>query len=121
MFALIALVVAAIGTYAVLAYSVTRRTREFGLRMALGADRAGLLRLVVREGMTVSAAGVGLGVAAALALTRLLSALVFGVSVNDPGTLVAVPLLLILVAALACVVPALRASRTNPMTALKLD
>ena len=120
-FACVALLVAAIGTYGVLAYSVSQRTKELGLRMALGADRAGVLRLVVREGMTVGAAGILAGVAAAIAMSRVLSALVFGVSVWDPSTYLAVSAVLALVALASCVVPAVRASRVDPMTALRLD
>jgi hypothetical protein len=85
-FACVALLVAAIGTYGVLAYSVSQRTKELGLRMALGADRTGVLRLIVREGMSVGLAGIAIGVAGAIAASRALSALVFGVSVRDPST-----------------------------------
>jgi putative ABC transport system permease protein len=120
-FACVALLVAAIGTYGVLAYSVSQRTKELGLRMALGADRAGVLRLVVREGMTVGLVGILAGVAAAIAMSRVLSALVFGVSVWDPSTYLAVSAVLALVALASCVVPAVRASRVDPMTALRLD
>jgi putative ABC transport system permease protein len=120
-FACVALLVAAIGTYGVLAYSVSQRTKELGLRMALGADRGGVLRLVVREGMTVGACGILAGVAAAVAMSRVLSALVFGVSVWDPATYVGVSGVLAVVALASCLVPAIRASRVDPMTALRLD
>jgi ABC-type antimicrobial peptide transport system permease subunit len=120
-FAGVALFVAAIGTYGVLAYSVSQRTKELGLRMALGADRGGVLRLVVREGMTVGLAGILIGVVAAMALSRALSALVFGVSVSDPWTYAGVALLLVVVALASCAVPAFRASRVDPMTALRLE
>jgi putative ABC transport system permease protein len=120
-FACVALLVAAIGTYGVLAYSVSQRTKELGLRMALGADRAGVLRLVVREGMTVGACGILAGVAAAIAMSRVLSALVFGVSVWDPTTYLGVAGVLAVVALASCLVPAVRASRVDPMTALRLD
>jgi putative ABC transport system permease protein len=120
-FASVALLVAAIGTYGVLAYSVSRRTKELGLRMALGADRAGVLRLVVREGMTVGLVGIALGVLAALGIGRTMRALVYGVSVWDPSTYVGVSTLLAVVALLSCVVPAIRASRVHPMEALRLD
>jgi hypothetical protein len=109
-FAGVALLVAAIGTYGVLAYSVSQRTKELGLRMALGADRGGVLRLVVREGMAVGLAGILIGVIAAIALSRALSALVFGVS-----------LLLVVVALASCALPAIRASRVDPMVALRLE
>jgi len=120
-FAAVALLVAAIGTYGVLAYSVSQRTKELGLRMALGADRAGVLRLVVREGMIVGAAGIVIGIAAAGLLGRALSTLVFQVSVWDPATYAAVSGVLAVVALAACVVPAIRASRVDPMVALRLD
>src|SRR5262245_32566376 len=120
-FACVALLVAAIGTYGVLAYSVSQRTRELGLRMALGADRAGVLRLVVREGMIVGVAGIVCGIAAAGLLGRALSSLVFGVSVWDPTTYAGVSAVLAIVALAACLVPAIRASRVDPMVALRLD
>src|SRR5205823_472987 len=121
LFACVALVVAAIGTYGVLAYSVSQRTKELGLRMALGADRAGVLRLVVREGMLVGLAGILVGIAAAGLLGRTLSSLVFGVSVWDPSSYAAVSAVLALVALLSCLIPAIRASRVDPMVALRLD
>jgi len=120
-FAAIALLVSAIGTYGVLAYSVSQRTKELAVRMALGADRAGVLRLVVGEGMLVASAGIAAGMAGAMALSRALSSMVFGVSVRDPSTFVAVPLMLAGVALAAGAVPAIRASRVNPITALRLD
>jgi putative ABC transport system permease protein len=120
-FACVALLVAAIGTYGVLAYAVSQRTKELGLRMALGADRHHLLGLVVREGMTVAAAGVVMGVIIAIALGRALSALVFGVSVWDPMTYAGVLIVLATVSLVACLVPAVRASRVDPMEALRLD
>jgi putative ABC transport system permease protein len=120
-FACVALLVAAIGTYGVLAYSVSQRTKELGLRMALGADRAGVLRLVVREGMTVGLAGIVIGVLAAAGISRTLSALVYGISIRDPSTYVGVAAMLAVVALLSCAVPALRASRVDPMEALRLE
>ena len=120
-FACVALLVAAIGTYGVLAYSVSQRTKELGLRMALGADRAGVLRLIVREGMMVGLAGIAAGVAIAGALGRTVSALVFGVSVWDPATYASVSALLAVVALVSCIIPAIRASRVEPMVALRLD
>jgi putative ABC transport system permease protein len=121
MFACVALVVAAIGTYGVLAYSVSQRTRELGVRMALGADRRGVLGLVLREGMAVGIAGIAIGVAAAAAMSQVLSALVFGVSVWDPFTYVAVSSALAAVALVSCAVPALRAARIDPIEALRLE
>jgi putative ABC transport system permease protein len=120
-FACVALLVAAIGTYGVLAYSVAQRTRELGLRMALGADRAGVLRLVVREGMTVGLAGIIIGVVAALGASQILSSLVFGVSARDPSSYAAVASVLAIVSLLACVVPAVRASRVDPLEALRAE
>jgi putative ABC transport system permease protein len=121
LFAGVSLLVAAIGTYGVLAYSVSQRTKELGLRMALGADRGGVLRLIVREGMTVGLAGIAIGVLIALALSRALSALVFGVSVSDPWTYGGVSVVLVVVALASCSLPAIRASRVDPMTALRLE
>ena len=119
-FAGVALLVAAIGTYGVLAYSVSQRTKELGLRMALGADRGGVLRLVVREGMAVGLAGILIGVIASI-MSRALSALVFGVSLSDPWIYGSVSLLLVVVALASCALPAIRASRVDPMLALRLE
>jgi putative ABC transport system permease protein len=121
MFAAMALLVSAIGTYGVLAYSVSQRTKELGLRIALGADRKGLLTLVVGEGMTVGLAGIVVGILASAALGRLLSSLVFDISVWDPLTYAGVATTLGIVALLSCAIPALRASRIDPMEALRLD
>jgi putative ABC transport system permease protein len=120
-FAAVALVIAAIGIYGVLAYSVNQRTREIGLRMALGAQRAGVLRLIIGEGMRVGLIGIGAGLAAAVVLSRALASLVFGVPVHDPVTFSAVGVLLTLVALAACAIPARRASRVDPMVALRDD
>jgi ABC-type antimicrobial peptide transport system permease subunit len=105
----------------VLAYSVNQRTREIGLRMALGAPRQQVLRLIMREGMTVGAIGIGAGVAGALLLSRVLASLVFDVPVRDPLTYVVVAATLTLVALAACVIPARNASRVDPMTALRTE
>jgi putative ABC transport system permease protein len=118
-FAAVALAIAAIGIYGVLAYSVNQRTREIGLRMALGAPRGRVLRLIVGEGMAVGAAGIAAGLAAAFALSRALSSLVFEVPVNDPATFTAVAAVLTIVALVACAIPARRASRVDPMVALR--
>jgi putative ABC transport system permease protein len=120
-FAGVALLVAAVGTYGVLAYSVSQRTKELGLRMALGADHADVLRLIVREGMLTGGAGIVAGLIAAGLLGRALSALVFGISVWDAGSYAGVAVLLALVALASCLLPALRASRVDPMVALRLD
>jgi putative ABC transport system permease protein len=118
-FACAALLIAAIGIYGVLAYSVSQRTREIGLRMALGAQRGRVLRWVVREGMTVGLAGIGAGLLGSLALGRALASLVFGLPVHDPATFAAVALVLTIVALGACAIPARRASRVDPMVALR--
>src|SRR5262249_33138381 len=118
-FAIVALMIAAIGTYGVLAYSVNQRTREIGLRMALGAQRGGVLSLIVGEGMLVALAGVGAGLAAAFLFSSVLSTLVFGVPVRDPMTFAGVGVALACVALIACAVPARRASNVDPMIALR--
>ena len=120
-FAAVALLLAAIGTYGVLAYSVSLRTKEIGLRMALGAERRDVRRLVVREGMRAGITGIGLGILASIATSRLLDALVFGVSVRDASTYLGVSTVLAVVAFASCVIPAVRASRVDPMVALRLE
>ncbi|HEY7289857.1 MAG TPA: ABC transporter permease [Vicinamibacterales bacterium] len=118
-FAAVALAIAAVGVYGVLAYTVTQRTREMGLRMALGAPRGRVLRLVVREGMTVGVAGIGAGLLAALVLSQALASLVFGVAVHDPFTFSVASGALGVVALAACSIPAWKASRVDPMVALR--
>jgi putative ABC transport system permease protein len=120
-FAAVALLIASIGIYGVLAYSVTQRTSEIGVRMALGATRPHVLRLIVREGLVVSAVGIGMGLMGALALGRVLASLVFGVQVHDPSTFAIAAITLTLVALAASIVPALRASRVDPIVALRHD
>jgi putative ABC transport system permease protein len=120
-FSTLALVIAAVGVYGILAYSVTQRTREIGLRMALGASRGGVLKLVVQEGMTVGLAGIAAGIAGALALGRTMASLVFGVRVYDPATFATVAVALAVVALAACAVPAARAARVDPQVALRGD
>ena len=118
-FAGLALVLAAVGIYSVLAYAVRRRQREIGIRMALGAQLGDVLRMVVVEGMRPALIGIALGLAAALALGRVVSSLVFGVSQSDPLTFLSVGILLALVAAVASLLPAYRATRVDPMVALR--
>jgi len=118
-FAAVALLIAAIGIYGVLAYSVSQRTGEIGVRMALGASPRGVLRLVVGEGMKVALIGIGAGLLAGLALGRAVSSLVFGVPVRDPVTFIVVALALASIALAASAVPALRASRIDPIVALR--
>jgi predicted permease len=120
-FAAAALLLAVIGIYGVISYTVTQRTREFGIRMALGARPGDVRRLVVREGTTLALGGAALGIAGALAATRLLASLLYGVSTTDAATFLAVPLLLVAATLLASWVPARRATRTDPMIALRAD
>ena len=117
----IALVLAAIGIYGLMAYSVAQRTQEMGIRMALGADRAAIRKLVVWHGMKLAVVGVVLGVAAAFGLTRLMASLLFGVKTWDPAVFVTVPVILTAVALLAVWLPATRASRLDPMQALRVE
>jgi ABC-type antimicrobial peptide transport system permease subunit len=118
-FAALALVLAMMGVYGVTSYSVGRRTNEIGIRVALGARRSQVFRLVLSEGMQLAITGTLLGVLAALAMTQLLSDLLFGVSAHDPLTIVGVACLLIATAALASWIPAQRAMQVDPMVALR--
>jgi putative ABC transport system permease protein len=121
LFAGIAIALAAVGIYGVVSYSVTQRTQEIGLRMALGAAQRDVLRLVLGQGMHLILAGVLLGVIGSLMTTRLASTLLFNISPTDPGTFAAVASLLIAVALLATFIPARRATKVDPMVALRYE
>jgi putative ABC transport system permease protein len=121
LFAAIALVLAATGIFGVISYSVSRRTNEIGIRVALGASRGAILRMVLRETLVLVFAGLALGVPCALAASRLLGHMLFGVSANDPATLAAVAFVLAAVAAVAGYVPARRAMLVDPMIALRYE
>jgi putative ABC transport system permease protein len=118
-FSVLALVLAAGGVYSVMAYSVAQRTREIGIRNALGAQNSDIFRLIMRQGFVLAFVGVVLGAIAGLALTRVMSNLLFTVSATDPKIFIAVASILIVVALLACYLPARRATRVNPLTALR--
>ena len=119
MFALIGLVLAITGIYGVVAYRTQMRTHEIGIRMALGASRVDVLRLVLGQGLWLTGTGVALGLAFALGLTRLIARLLYGIGANDPVTVVSVVMLLGAMSLLACYLPAHRAMRRNPVTAIR--
>jgi predicted permease len=120
-FAVVALILAAVGIYGVMSLHVAHRSREFGIRLAIGADPRGLVRLVLGEGAVLAALGVALGIGGAIAATRSLASLLYEVSPTDPTVLLALPLLLACIALAACYVPARRAARSDPLSVLRAD
>lgn len=120
-FSVVALVLASVGIYGVISYSVTQRTQEIGIRMALGAQRRDLLRMVVGNALLLASFGIALGAAGAFVLTRLMTKLLFSVEPQDPTTFTAVVVLLVLVAAFASYIPGRRATRVDPVVALRAE
>jgi putative ABC transport system permease protein len=121
LFAALALILTAIGIYGVIAYSVAQRTNEIGIRMALGAQRSAVLSLILRKGMMLAGIGIAIGLAGASAATRFLGSLLYDIKATDPLTFAGVSVFLLIVALMACYIPARRAASTDPMTALRAE
>jgi putative ABC transport system permease protein len=121
LFGIVALFLAATGLYGVLAYTVSERQREIGIRIALGASAGDMLKLVIGQGVKLIMLGTAVGLLAALGVSRLIASLIFGVSPTDPLTFVGVAVLLVMFALLACYIPARRAAKVDPMVALRCE
>jgi putative ABC transport system permease protein len=120
-FALVALILASVGLFGVISYAVSQRTHEIGIRMALGAQPLDVLKVIIKQGMSLVLTGVVIGLMAAFGLTRLMKTLLFGISETDTTTFVIIPLLLVSVAMLACYIPARRATKVDPLIALRSE
>ena len=120
-FALLAVVLGAVGIYGIVSYSVTQRTHEIGIRMALGARAGNVLSLIMKNGLTLVLTGIAIGIAGALALTRFLTTLLFGVTPTDSVTFVVVGIIFFVIAMIASLIPALRATRVDPLEALRYE